>query len=273
MKYSEILKKEAFNFVQKIKKSFGKEIIGISISGSISYGSADEFSDIDLDVWLSEEVYEKWINKCPLVDYLREYNPNQETPTNISFIVKGSYKFDVALLSVERIKKEECKIEQKANRQNSVILLDTDNIIKNLLNEKLKEDKKDFEDKESYSVTDKNSESYYHFYISAYLNYHVPVALTRKRFEQAHLNLNWVINLLIELLWIKNGLFFPYMKSRWAIVEEVLNENQKNLLKDAQVIKEYDEEDVKRRRKLLRELYSDLGYQEIRFYHDKVDLT
>ena len=271
--YSEKFKEVAIELTKEIRDVFKDDVLGISISGSLASDSADEFSDIDLDLWLSEETYKKWIVECPLMDYLKEYSPNRETPTNISFLIRDLYKFDLTLLSTDRVKKEVWKIEQKANRMDSIILFDADNIVKNLLNEKIKSESGTFNDKEKYSVTEPNPEEYYIFYISAYLNYHIPVAIAREKFEQAHLNLNWAINLLIELLWIKKIKFFPYMKSRWNLPEKYLNEDEKNLLGDAMVVKDHSKEDVQRRRKILRELFSKLGYKEIKFFHEKVDLS
>jgi predicted nucleotidyltransferase len=271
--YSEEFKKVAIELTKKIRENFKDDILGISISGSLAYGSADEFSDIDLDLWLPEETYKKWIVECPLMDYLKEYSPNKETPTNISFLIRDLYKFDLTLLSTDRIKKEVWKIEQKANRMNSIILFDTNNIVKNLLNEKIKSEARIFNDKEKYSVTEPNPEEYYIFYISAYLNYHIPVAIARKRFEQAQLNLNWALNLLIELLWVKHIKLFPYMKSRWNILEEYLDKEQIELLREAMVMKDHSKEDIQRRRKVLRELFSKLGYKETKFFHEKLDLS
>ncbi|HLC77864.1 MAG TPA: nucleotidyltransferase domain-containing protein [Candidatus Nanoarchaeia archaeon] len=269
-RYQSELKSVAANLAKDLKKTF-PDITGISLSGSLAAGNADEFSDIDLDIWISEETYQKWMTHCPLMDYLISYSPNRETPSNISFLIDKSYKFDLAILSIDRVKTEEWKVEQKSDRKYSEIIFDSDNLVKDLLNQKTKSKPDSFDAKEKYSVLNPNPD-YYVFYISAYLNYHVPIAIVRNRFEQAHFLLNQSIHFLLNLLWLNNENFYPYDKSKWTIAEKVLNEEQKQLLSDAQLVKEYTAEDIRRRRQLLRDLYAKLGFKEITFYHEKVDL-
>ncbi|MEI6058600.1 MAG: nucleotidyltransferase domain-containing protein [archaeon] len=256
---------------EELRKEF-PEIVGLGVFGSLSVGTADEYSDIDLDIWLHEDAYIRWICSCPLLRYFEKYSIKRETPSNLSFCISDKYKLDLNLLSIEGVRKEEWKTERKATRYMSIILFDKEDIIKNLLKEKLNTERNNFENKEKYSVTTQNPEEYYLFFISAYLNYFTPLSLARKRFEQAHLNLNWGISLILELQWIKYYNFFPYTKSRWTIVDK-FNDNQKDMIREAQLIKDHTENDVQRRRKILRELYSSLGYKEITFDHDKLDLS
>lgn len=263
---------KAKELANELKKEFGDEILGITISGSLTYGNADDFSDIDLDLWLTEEVYKKWVVGCPLMDFFSKYGIKRETPTNFSFGVGETHKFDLALLSVERVKQEEWKVEQKADRKKSIILFDKNDIVKNLLNEKIKIKKDPFDTKEKYSVLNPNPE-YYIFYFSAYLNYHVPVAIARKKYDSAHFLINQAINFLFNLLWLDNEDFYPYDKSKLVLFEKHLTKEQYNLLKEAFLLKDFTEEDINRRRKILRELFSKLGYKEVTFYHEKLDLS
>lgn len=256
---------------RELKEKF-PEILGISISGSVACDNADEYSDIDLDIWLSDEVHQKWLFDCPLMQYFEKYSILRETPSNFSFGIGNEYKFDITILSIGGVEKNEWKIEQKATRHNSVIIVDSDDVVKNLLSKKLNVGFNEFISKEEYDVTVPNSEDYYKFYISAYLNYHIPVAIARKKFEQAHFNLTWATNLLVELLWTIHNRYYPYMKSRWFIVD-YLSEEEKSLLAECQFIKEHSEEDVERRRALIRKLYKLLGYEEVTFYHEKLDLS
>lgn len=268
---SKVFKEIAKEIANQLIKEF-PEISGISLCGSIALGNSDEFSDIDLDVWLPNNVYKKWSEKCPLMDFFKEYSINRETPTNFSFCVKEKYKIDMALLSVEEMLSKEWKVEQKADRKYSQILYDKNDSIKALLTTKLKSSKGIFNSKEEYSIYDP-SPSYYKFYISAYLNYHVPVALARNRIEQAHFLINQAVHYLINLLWIEKEDFYPYDKSKWLVIDNHLNDEQKGLIKESMKIIDFSEEDVKRRRKSLRELYKRLGYEEISFYHEKIDLS
>lgn len=271
-KLFEEYKNLAFDLAKGLKENF-PEIIGISICGSVACGNSDEYSDIDLDLWLPDKVYKKWLIDCPLMEHFKQYSINRETPHNFSFGIRDDYKFDITILSIDEVREEEWKVEQKANRYNYILIFDTDSRIRNLLDEKLALNEESFGSKERYSAINPNPKEYYHFFISAYLNYNVPIAIVRKKFEQSHLNLTWALNLLLELLWTKHSKFYPYMKSRWFVVDKYLNDEQKELIREAQLIKEYSEEDVKRRRRVLRELYKKLGYNEVIFYHEKVDLS
>jgi hypothetical protein len=270
--FQEEYKKIATQLAEELKKNLD-EILGVSISGSIISNDADEYSDIDLDIWLSDETYEKWIVDCPLMTLFEKYGIKQETLSNYSFGLNEDYKIDMAILSIDEVRKTEWKIEQKANRYKSIIIFDSEDTIKNLLEEKLGYKNEEFTTKENYSVTIPNPEEYYSFYISAYLNYFIPLSTARGKIEQAHLNLNWTINLLLEIQWIKNKKFFPYTKKKWDVVDKCFNNEQKELIKQAQLIKEYTIYDIKRRRSLLRELYKKLSYEETVFYHGKIDLS
>lgn len=269
--HAENYKKIALEVARELKEKFDS-IVGVSICGSVVFGNADEYSDIDIDIWLPDEIYREWIETCPLMDYFEKHSIQRETPHNFSFGIGNNYKFDITILSIKEVEKEEWKIEQKANRNNSIILIDTDDIVKNILDNKLNITPNEFVNKERYDVNTPNSEDYYKFYISAYLNYHVPVAVARNYFEQAHLNLTWATNLLIELLWTKHHRYYPYMKSR-NFIQDNLNEEERKLLAECQIVKEHTAEDIKRRRKVIRDLYELLGYEEVTFYHEKIDLS
>ena len=270
---NEILLGEAKKMIGGLKLKF-PEIVGASISGSISMGLADKYSDIDIDIWLDSETFSKWIKEesCPLLEYLKEYNVYRELPTNLSFI-KGDYKFDLALLSIEEIKKDKWKIEQKANRKNSIIVYDKEDIIKELIKEKTRNEEIVFREKEKYSNESPCSNEYYNFFISAYLNYNAPIAIARKKYEQAHLNLNRTIQLICEYLWARSQGHYPYPKSFWAITNKVLDQESKKLLSEAILAKENSEEDINRRRKLLQEFCKLNDIPTIKFYHHLVDLS
>lgn len=266
-KYLQVAK----NLARELKIRF-PYILGVSICGSVVCGNADEYSDIDLDIWLNDDAKKQWGVKCPLMDCFEKYAIMRETPSNFSFGIGDDYKFDLTILSIDEVEKEEWKVEQKANRNNSMILIDSNDIVKNTLSKKLGVETNAFVNKEKYDVNVPNSKDYYEFYISAYLNYHVPVAIARKSFEQAHLNLTWATNLLIELLWTKYHKYYPYMKSRLFVADN-LNEDEKKMLSECQIVKAHNEDDIKRRREIIRELYKLLGYKEITFYHEKLDLS
>ena len=268
----EILKKEAEKIIEELRERYSC-ILGLSISGSISLGLADEFSDIDIDVWLNEEDFKIWEieETCPLIEHFSCHDINREMPTNFSFI-KGGYKFDIAIHSVERVRRDVWKIEQKANRKSSIIVHDTNNIIKELIRQKTENKKINLETKEKYSSESPCSEEYYNFFISAYLNYFCPLSVARKSYEQGHLNLNRLISFILEYLWVKDYGYFPYVKSQWAIVKRRLTGSQQEILKQASLIKFHSEEDVNRRRILLRELCTELNIPITKFYHHKTSL-
>lgn len=256
-----VLQKMAISFAEELKTIF-PEIIGISISGSVAGGYADDYSDIDLDIWLENDDYEKWSKNSPLIEKFNNYKIKKETSSNYTLIRKNR-KFDLTLFSIKRTKEAVWRIEQKARRQNSIIVHDQQNMIKNLLTKKILFSLSDnFNDKENDI---KLSRDFYPFFIGAYVNYFVPIAIKRKQIEQAHINLDFAINLLLEYVCIKNNKFFPDVKSKWQYASKYLPLSTLAKLREAKLVKSYKVKEIERRRTLLNEVSLELKIPKVKF--------
>src|SRR3989344_3499951 len=240
--------KESAKEIAEILKSKYPEIIGVSISGSVSKDMADEYSDLDIDIWLSREGYKKWTENCPLKDDFKRYGINSESPVCHTFI-KDKIKYDTVLFSVEDIKNQDWRIEQKERRTNSIILIDTNKTVENLLQEKTKfELSSNFINKENDLHL---NEDFHRWLISVYIDYFPKVALKRGQLEQAHHDLDIAFSSVLNYMYFKNNSFHTEHKSKWTYAEKFMSKELKNVLKEAKLVKEYSTEDIKRRINLL----------------------
>ena len=263
----DVLKSAAFMLVEELKENF-KDIGGISLSGSVAQGRADEYSDIDLDIWLYDDKYVGWLENCPLLTFYEKHSIKQECPANYVFI-KGDNKFDLTLFSIEQTKKEDWRIEQKGRRTDSIIIFDPHGVVKEILDEKTFHSLgEDYNNKE---LDAKFSLKFYSFMINAYLGYFVPVSSKRKQYEQANLDLDFALILLLEYIYLKKGLFFPDNKSKWQIVN-TLDKDLAEQFSEAKLIREHSVLEIKRRRKILYDLCLRLGLSREKFSHHKIDL-
>ena len=264
---SEVLKKTAIIFADELKRKFS-QIKGISISGSVAEGVADKYSDIDLDIWLSDSDYESWVKECPLVEEYGEYELRKETPSNYT-LLRDNFKFDFTLFSIEKTKEAIWRIEQLARRQNSIIIHDPENHVSAILHTKtLLIKSKNFEQKE---CDKKFSNEFYTFFIGAYINYFTPIEIKRGNFEQAHIDLDFAINLLLEYSFILKDSFFPEVKSKWTYAVKLFNKSVLDKLRDAKLVLAYNISDIERRRKILNEILVDLSIPSVSFSNHHLD--
>lgn len=266
-KIQEILKSKSIEFSKELQNNF-KKIKGISVSGSVSSGYADEYSDIDIDIWLSNRNYKEWAKHCPLMGKYKNFI-KQETSSNYTITIDGT-KYDVSLFSIEKSRRDIWRLEQIERRQNSIILFDTAGTVKNILKDKISISRG--YQLSSKEVDSKLSNNFYPFFINAYLNYFTPIAIKRQQFIQAHLDLNFAIYLLLEYVCVKNNRFFPDTKSKWNVASAFLKPSIIIKFKKAQLIKSYDEEEIHRRRKLLNEISSYLEIKKIVFFNPNISI-
>jgi len=260
--FQKILSSKAKELAEELKENF-KEIKGISISGSVADGIADEYSDIDLDIWLSDKTYEIWAKNSPLIEKYRNNQIKRETPVNYTLLVKGK-KFDLTIFSIEKTIEELWRIEQIARRQNSIILYDPENHVKNSLSKKICW----INEGEMFCNKEKNTKlsiDFYHFFINAYIDYFVPIALKREQYIQANIDLDFALNLILEYACIINKNFYPDTKSKWAHASKYLDKDIIDTLSEAKLIKSHSSLEIKRRSDLLKKVISDLKIPTIEF--------
>ncbi|MBP7708091.1 hypothetical protein KA107_00260 [Candidatus Pacearchaeota archaeon] len=244
-------------------------IQGLSISGSISFNLEDDYSDIDIDIWLGEEDYESWRTECPLMELFKKEDIKKEQASNYSFVRDG-FKYDFTLISIKGIMKEDWSIEQRFKRSKSYILQDPSGIVLRILQLKTAFSWDVFDSKDRDV---KMSIDFYSFYIGAYLNYFTPIAIKRKQYEQANFDIDFAINLFLEYLFIRNKSFYPHNKSKWVLGEKFLSVEDRKLLSECKLIKEHSLKEIKRRRDIIKDLCSNQNLTLINFTHHKGSLN
>ncbi|MFX0039757.1 MAG: nucleotidyltransferase domain-containing protein [Promethearchaeota archaeon] len=126
--YGTISSKGQYNEMMENAKKIANDIstkagvIGITLCGGLSRGYADELSEIDLNIYLEDDVYNDWITGMgPL--------PHSDALWNDNYI-------DIEFLSFDKEFKEEWDLIKKWDASYNVILYDPEDKIKALLNKK-----------------------------------------------------------------------------------------------------------------------------------------
>lgn len=239
--FSEITSKgkypEMFNDAKKIADELSKEegVIGITICGGISRGYADDLSEIDLKIYLNEEVYKDWI-------------------IGMGPVAKGDSLWkekyvDFDFLSYEKEVEEEWGLIKKWDASYNVIVYDTEKKIKNL-----------FEKKDIFTANEKFQCASEYFEKCMYIgNLVVLQWINRGDPLSANQLINTAISGLISMVFLANDEYPAYEK--WALNYSYslkwLPKNWKKRISDILSIKELTIEEAKRRRELFIDIYKE----------------
>jgi len=231
-KYDEILDK-----AKKIANELAREggVIGITLSGGLSRGYADELSEIDLNVYLENEVYNDWITGMGPI-------PHNDA------LWKGNY-VDVEFFSFENEIKENWDLTKKWDASYNIILFDPDKKIKALFYEK-----DVFTSQEEYQCILQNFEKC--MYIG-----NLVILQWIKRGDPLAANqlISSAISSLISLAFLANNEYPPYEK--WALNYSYslkwLPKDWKKRISEIILTKQISVEEVERRRELFIKLYKD----------------
>jgi hypothetical protein len=222
---------------KRIAKELSEEkgIIGITICGGLSRGYADELSEIDLNIYLENNVYEEWVSGMGPV-------PHGDA------LWKDKY-VDLDFLSFEKEKQEEWDLIKKWDASYNVILHDPEGKIEYLFNEK-----DIFTSEEKFRCVSEYFENC--MYIGnlvtlQWINRGDPLA--------ANQLINNAISSLIGMVFFMNDEYPAYEK--WALNYSYslkwLPRDWKKRIKEILLTKEITIEEAKRRRKLFIDLYKD----------------
>ncbi len=218
----------------RVAKEYAKEIsskkgvMGITVGGGIGRGHSDEFSDIDLFIFLDSSTYQKWLKKSP--------------------IPKGDHYWknfwvETEFLSYKEEKEKAWRIEDRWERQHHIIFFDKKSKIKNLLKEKITFG---LDEKEKLL---KHISGLANWYVSELPN----VWIKRGNIAQAHYVLNIALDWILDCVFLKNNYFVPWAKWKlhYALLMKKLPDNfAKNILASMK-IKDFTEKDILRRKRLL----------------------
>ncbi|MFX1311717.1 MAG: DUF4037 domain-containing protein [Promethearchaeota archaeon] len=231
-KYNEML-----NEAKKIAGELAKEIgvIGITLCGGLSRGYGDELSEIDLNIYLDDHVYNTWLigmGPVPHSDALWE----------------GIY-IDLEFLSYERELKDKWDLIKKWDTSYNVILFDPEQKI-----EKLFEEKDIFSPQEKFDYIAECFENCVYLgdlVIQQWLKRGDPLA--------AHQLINKAVSSLIGMVFLINDEYPPHNK--WALNYSYsliwLPKNWKKRISEIILTKDISINEVERRHKLFVNLYKD----------------
>ncbi|MFX1419923.1 MAG: nucleotidyltransferase domain-containing protein [Promethearchaeota archaeon] len=231
-KYEEILE-EAKKIANELSRENG--IVGITLCGGLSRGYADELSEIDLNIYLEDNVYNDWIIGMGPV-------PHGDA------LWKGNY-VDIDFFSFEKEKIEEWGLIKKWDASYNVILFDPEAKIEALFN------KKDvFSSQEKFHCLSKSFEKC--MYIGSlvslqWINRGDPIA--------ANQLISNALSGLIDLVFLANDEYPPYEK--WALNYSYslkwLPQDWRKRISEIILTKELSIKEAERRRDLFIKLYKD----------------
>ncbi len=212
-----------------------KGVIGITLCGGLSRGYADALSEIDLIIYLEDEVYNEWIiglGPVPHGDILWE----------------GKY-YDIEFYSYQKELKENWNLTKRWDASYNVILYDPDEKVANILK------KKDyFTSQEKFKIASIAWEK------CMYLG-DIVIQQWRKRgdpFAANHL-INKAISGLIDLVFLANDEYIPYEK--WAINYTYslkwLPKDWKKRIEQILLISKISLKEAERRQEILIDLYNE----------------
>ncbi|MFX0024446.1 MAG: DUF4037 domain-containing protein [Candidatus Hermodarchaeota archaeon] len=231
-KYNEMMEN-----TKKIVSDISKEkgVIGITLCGGLSRGYADELSEIDLNIYLEDDIYEDWIIGMGPI-------PHNDA------LWKGYY-VDIDFLSFNKEIKEEWDIIKKWDASYNLILFDPESKIEALFIEK-----DVFTSHEKFQLISK------YFGKCMYIgNLVILQWISRGDPMAANQLINNAIPSLLGLVFLANDEYPPYEK--WALNYSYslkwLPIDWKIRISEIVLTKEISIKEAERRHKLFVELYKD----------------
>jgi len=228
--YSNIAKE----YSKKISEYYG--VIGVAVGGGIGRGHSDEFSDIDIFIFLESETYKKWKKKSPIPGGDHQYK---------------DYWIETEFFDYGAEKEGVWRIEDRWERKHHIILFDKNSKIQKLYNKKLI-----FGQKEKNKIHEHLSDM-----VGWYIAELPKVWIKRGNIPQAHYVMNTGIDWVIEYIFLQNNYFTPWAKWKlhYVFLMDRLPQNFKKNILEAIKIKDYTEKDVLRRQKILIKILKQLA--------------
>lgn len=218
----------------KLAKEYAKEIsvykgiIGITIGGGATRGHADEFSDLDLSVYLDSKTYSAWQKKSP--------------------VPKGDHYWkghlaEIELLDYEKEKKRDWTLGERWEKKSHLIFFDTNSKIKKLLKKKI-----------VWKKGEKKQVSNFSADIASWFITELPnIWIKRGDIAQAHYVSTTAIDWILDYIFVKNNYFIPFgkWKIHYVFLMKKKPRNFNKNIKEAMKIKNFNKTDVLRRQRIL----------------------
>jgi hypothetical protein len=231
-KYLEMLD-DAKKIAQELSKEKG--VLGITISGGISRGYADELSEIDLNIYLEDNVYNDWISGLGPV-------PHGDALWNGKYV-------DLDFLSYQKELDKEWGIVKKWDSSYNVIIYDPEGKIERLFNIK-----DIFTSKEKFECVSEYFEKCLYMGNLVVLQW-----INRGDALSANHLINHAISSLVSMVFFANNEYPPHKK--WALNYSYslkwLPTNWKKRISDILLTNELTIEEAKRRREIFIKLYKE----------------
>ena len=236
--YPRILRKnlweEFFEKAELIAKDLSKleGVVGITLTGGLSRDYADEYSEIDLIVYFEKNAFKEWL-------YAKASLPEGDSK------YKGSY-VDIKYLCYEDELKNEWSHYKKWDSSYAKILYDPQGLIKKLLQENTS-----LSEKEKEELIDR-----YFMLYGAFFDWVVSQWVHRGDYLAANHCLNTLLDSIIKTVFLVNGEFIPFEKwtLNFSYSLEWTPKNWEERIREAMLVKEISEEEVKRRQSILSSL-------------------
>lgn len=226
-------------FIQKYKED--KNILGITLGGGIARGTGDIYSEIDLAFYVKNVK----ANNLP---------PKGDTDVN------GVW-FDFKIIDYSAELKNKLNMYAKWDLKHCKILFQRKNLITDLIHKKAVLDKSELKDLLHENIQ-----------LGGWSINLAEIFVNRGDIRNAHLLLNQSIEHAVNLYFIKNKEFVPYFKWKYFYFNRLKNPNKniKRLIYDASIIKDYSENELKRRINILKRIYTDLGEEYAPHYTQNI---
>lgn len=222
--------KIAKEYVKKI--SSNKGVIGVAVGGGLGRGHSDEFSDVDIFVYLTDKGYNKWSKNPPL---------------RVGSFKRGKCTVDIEIFNFnkENNPKKSWKIEDRWERQSHFTLFDTNKKVEKLLKEKCVWEKGERQN----LLKELLKKCEWYLWISG-------TFIKRGDLKQAQYHLNIVIDWILDIVFLKNNHFIPWSKWKlhYALLMKKKPKDFEKNLKEAMKLKSFDEKDIRRRTKAINKI-------------------
>jgi len=223
----------AKEFANEISKEEG--VVGITLGGGVSRGYGDDLSEIDLNVYLDDDIYQKWIVGMGPILYGNG--------------LWNELWVDIKFFSYEKELSEDWNLIKKWDASYNIILFDPEEKIEKLLSIK---DMFTSEDKIDYSL--KFFEHCEYFGDSATLQW-----INRGDPLAANQLINYGVSSLIGMIFLANEEYPPHQK--WALNYSYslqwLPKNWKDRISKVLLPKDLTLNEVKKRHRVFVRLYKD----------------
>lgn len=232
---SDILLKESQIYIEELKKL--TEVIGIVVTGGIARGFADEFSDVDIEVFLHNKDYIKW-----------EKNP----PIELNRMINGKEIVEIEFFDYEDYlepKNDEYNwtLANRWDKTYANIVYDPENKIKDLLSSKVM-----FRQNELERLLCRSHKYAYWYGFMVTESW-----IARGDIISAQISINYAVDNLIDYIYLSNKKYFPHMKWKYYYVKELetLPDNFSNILDELVLKNIYSEDDIKRKFEIFQILF------------------